>query len=411
MFHPTKPFAVLDLGNTRVCAIIARINAHGELDVLGIGEQFSKGFKKGHIVDRESFEISILNAVHAAEEMSGETIEEVIISLTGSLSSHVIDVDLPIGGREVEEKDIEHLLAHVQDHLLYRKAEGQSSSLILHAFPIGYTVDGNKGVKDPRGMFCERLGLSLHVVTYPFLYHKNLVMCLARCHLVVVDAVAAPYAAALSTLVPDEKELGATLIDMGGNTTSYAVFLDGYCVALGSIPIGGEHITTDIAQGLSTSRIHAERLKTLYGGAVSTVSDEKETILVPQIGEGEYTMQITKGSLNYIIRPRVEEIFEILKKNIDEVSWAKSATRRIVLTGGASQLSGVRELLSSFLTRQVRLATPLAPEIFPLTEVGANYATVLGLLEFAQEYWKENPRKKRFSFKKFNLVNWFKKSF
>lgn len=409
MFRNTRPFAVLDLGSTRICAIIARIDAHGLLQILGIGEQLSKGLKRGHIVDREAFEISVLNAVHAAEEMAGETIEEVIISLTGGLLSHVIEVDLPIGHREVEERDIKHLLSHVQDYLLSKKEQNPSSYTILHAFPIGYTVDGNKGVKDPRGMFCERLGLSLHVVTYPFAHHKNIITCLARCHLVTIDAVAAPYAAALSALVADEKELGATVIDMGGNSTSYAVFSGGRCVALGIIPIGGEHITTDITQGLSTSRIHAERLKNLYGGAILTSSDEKETILVPQIGEREYSMQVTKGTLNHIIRPRVEEVFEILKKHLDEISWAKNATRRIILTGGASQLFGIQELATSLFSCQVRISRLQAPETFPLSEVGTNYATVLGLLEFSQEYWKEKPFKKHFLLGRKKLTYWFKR--
>lgn len=385
--------AALDIGSTKVCAAIARVESDQRLRLLGLGQQISKGLKYGTIVDMEALEVSILNAVHSAEEMASETIQDITLCCSSAVLSQIGDVEMPIQGHEVTEEDLKHLFIRAQDNLRTHQGKAfQSSYELIHAFPIGYTVDGNRGIRDPRGMFCERLGVSLHVVNFPTPIFRNLVQCVARCHLSLSQVVMPSYASSLSTLVEDEMDLGVTLVDIGGGITSWATFLDGHCVSLGIIPLGGLHITSDIAQGLSTPLVQAERLKTLYGSALPTASDEKETILVPQIGENQNThaVQITKGSLNRIIGPRLEEIFEYLKVKLDQTGPFKGGTRRIVLTGGASQMFGLKDLAGQVLARQVRLGKPL--HIRGLSETSSNpsFSTVLGLLSFSSGRHKQN---------------------
>ena len=384
--------AALDIGSTKVCAAIARVESDQRLRLLGLGQQISKGLKSGTIVDMEALEVSILNAVHSAEEMASEVIQDITLSCSSAVLSQIGDVEMPIQGREVIEDDLKHLFARAQEDLRGHQGRTLQNHELIHAFPIGYTVDGNRGIRDPRGMFCERLGVSLHVVNFPSTIVRNLIQCVAKCHLSLSQVVTPSYASSLSTLVEDEMDLGVTLVDIGGGVTSWATFLEGHCVSLGMIPLGGLHITSDIAQGLSTPLVQAERLKTLYGSALPTVSDEKETIIVPQIGENQNThaVQITKGSLNRIIKPRLEEIFEYLKVKLDQTGPFKGGTRRIVLTGGTSQMFGLKDLASQVLARQVRLGKPL--HIRGLSETSSNpsFSTVLGLLNFSSGRYKQN---------------------
>jgi len=384
--------AALDIGSTKVCAAIARVENDQNLRLLGIGQQISKGLKSGAIVDMEALEISILNAVHSAEEMASETIQNIVVGCSSGVMSEIGDVDVALSGREILEDDLKTLFSLAQNNLKMNQSRRIYPLELIHAFPIGYTVDGNRFIRDPRGMFAERFGVSLHVVTLPSTVFKNLVQGVGRCHLELSQVVSSAYASALSTLVEDEMDLGVVLVNMGGGTTTFSVFSDGHCVALGLIPLGGDHITSDIAQGLSTPFSQAERLKTLYGSALVSSSDENETILVPQIGDDQATpgMQVTKASLNQIIYPRVEEIFEILKNKLDALSSYKGATRRVVLTGGASQMFGLKEVASTILGRGVRLGKPL--HILGLSEGFSNpsFSTVLGLLKFSSEGYKQN---------------------
>ena len=384
--------AALDIGSTKVCAAIARVENDQNLRLLGIGQQISKGLKSGAIVDMEALEISILNAVHSAEEMASETIQNIVVGCSSGVLSEIGDVEVVLSGREILEGDLKSLFSLAQNNLKMNQSRRVHPLELIHAFPIGYTVDGNRFIRDPRGMFADRLGVSLHVVTLPVTIFKNLIQGVGRCHLELSQIVSSAYASALSTLVEDEMDLGVVLVNMGGGTTTYSVFSDGHCVALGMIPLGGIHITNDIAQGLSTPFSHAERLKTLYGSALESASDENEIILVPQIGDEQKMqgMQVTKASLNRIICPRVEEIFELLKNKLEMLSSYKGATRRVVLTGGASQMFGLKEMASTILGRGVRLGKPL--HIRGLTEGFSNpsFSTVLGLLNFCAEGYKQN---------------------
>ncbi|MGD9649256.1 MAG: cell division protein FtsA, partial [Dongiaceae bacterium] len=330
--------AALDLGTSKVGCFIARIDERGRPRVIGMGHQASKGIKSGTIVDMDAVEYVILNVVHAAEQMAGERIQSVFVNVSGGQPiSHSFDIELPLSGHPVNDHDLQILQA--QKPSLPPSSDGFERD-IIHSIPVHYLLDGTRGIRDPRGMYGQRLGANIHVVSAHSNALRNLTTCVRRCHLEVDAFVVSPYASGLACLVEDEMDLGVTLIDMGGGTTSIAVFFDGNVVYTDTIPIGGGHVTHDIARGLSTPLSHAERLKTLYGSAVVAASDTHEMIDVVPIGEEdtEIANHVPKSLMTGIVQPRIEETFELVRSHLEASGFAKLAGRRAVLTGGASQL-------------------------------------------------------------------------
>jgi len=231
----------------------------------------------------------------------------------------------------------------------------------------------------------QRLGGLMHVVTAHAGAVRNLETVIGRCHLNVEGLAVAPYVAGLACLVDDEMDLGVTVIDMGGGTTSFAVFADGHLVHTDSVPVGGSHVTNDIARGLSTPVAHAERMKTLYGTAIASSADEREVIDVPLVGEEDQTQSnhVPKSILTGIIRPRLEETFELVRSRLEASGFDKVAGRRVVLTGGASQLQGVRELSALILDKQVRMGKPLRIAGLSDQTGGPAFSTCAGLIAYA----------------------------
>ncbi len=375
--------AVLDVGTTKVVCFIGRIGDNGKPKVVGVGHQISQGLRAGTVVDLEAAEKAIGHAVNAAEQMAGETIREVIVSLSGGQPvSQTIQVDIGIAGHEVTEADLQKALRG------FGHADIPADSEIVHAIPVSYAIDRCRGIRDPRGMFGETLTVDLHLVTARSSALRNLANCIHRCHLEVEAFVVSPYAAGLACLVEDELALGCTLIDMGGGTTGIAVFFDGNMVFTDIIPVGGGHVTNDVARGLTTTVNHAERLKTLHGCAVPNASDERALIDVPQVGEHEpaNVNQVQKSLLTGIILPRMEEIFELVRGRLEASGFDKVAGRRVVLTGGGSQLQGVRELAQLVLDKQIRMGRPKGIDGLAEATGGPAFATATGLLAHAARY-------------------------
>lgn len=381
-------FAALDIGSTKIACFIAKAEEGGNARVIGVGHQVSRGIRNGALVDMEAAENAIGSAVHAAETMAGDTVREVLVSLSGAEpESQTLTAEVAVAGSEIGDGDVRRALAHASDLSLPPGAE------LIHSIPVGYTVDGSRGIRDPRGMVGEQLGVRLHVVTAASNPVRNLASCVARCHLNVEGFVMAPYAAGLACLVPDEMDLGTTLIDMGGGTTSMAVFFDGRLVWTDSVPMGGGHVTNDVARGLTTPLAHAERLKTLFGSAVASSADEREIIDVPQVGEDEPSQanHVPKSLLVGIIQPRLEEIFEHVRAKLENSGFAKLAGRRVVLTGGASQLPGLRELAQTVLDKQVRMGRPLRIGGLAESVGGPAFSTAAGLLHYSLHRLGELP--------------------
>jgi cell division protein FtsA len=372
--------AALDIGSSKICCLIAKIEESGRAAVVGIGHQLSRGVKSGAIIDMDEAELAILTAVHAAEKMSAETIDEVMVNLSGGYpASQTVGVEVAIAGHEVGDSDLRRVLEHG------RGIDVGPDRQVIHSIPVGYAIDGNRGIRDPRGMYGDRLGVSMHIVTAAAGAARNIATCVNRCHLEVAALVVSPYASGLATLVEDEKDLGVTVIDMGGGTTSIAVFFDGQVVFTDSVAIGGNHVTSDIARGLSTPLAHAERMKTLYGSALTSPSDERELINVPQIGEdGSGTSnQVAKSILVGIIQPRLEETFELVRARLEASGFDKLAGRRVVLTGGAAQLTGARELAQLVLDKQVRMGRPIRISGLAESTAGPAFSTAAGLIAYA----------------------------
>lgn len=387
----TSVVGVLDIGTSKIVCLIARLKPRDASDmlrrrthtveILGIGHTRAHGMKGGAVVDMARAEHAIRHAVDAAERMAGMQIASVLVSMAGGRlgSEHyVAEVELPEPA--VAEGDIRRVLDAAST---FAVGDGRA---VMHALPVGYKIDAVSGIAEPRGMLGRRLGVDLHVVTGDVSAVRNLLLCIERCHLGVEAMVAAPYAAALATLTDDETELGVTLIDLGAGTTTVSVVSNGHFVHVDGIAVGGQHITNDVARGLSTRVADAERLKVLHGGVTAIAADDREMLTVPSISDDERDLPqaMPKSKLLGIIRPRVEEIMELVRDRLVASGHAADAGRRIVLTGGAAQLTGLTEIVGQILGPQVRIGRPLGISRLPEAARGAPFAVAAGLLVYPQ---------------------------
>jgi cell division protein FtsA len=375
----TGPFGVLDIGTTKITCLIGRTESDGTLRVLGFGWQRGRGVRSGGITDIDEAERAIRAAVGQAETMADLRLRAVTVNLScGQPESRLLNVQWPIGGRGVTEADVRRV---VLEGRARAACDGRDQ---IHSMALDFTVDETGGVEDPRGLHCDTLAARLHVVDAGTGALRNLAATVARCDLEIADLVCAPMAAGYATLVDDERELGTTVIDMGGGTTSIAVFSEGFVVHTAQLPVGGVHVTNDIARVLSTPISHAERLKTLYGNAQSSPDDERELLPVPLVGEAEHQIaKVPRSMVVSIIKPRLEETFELLRDRIDGSGLGRATGGRVVLTGGASQLVGTAQMAQTILGRQVRLGRPGNLRGLPDSGSGPAFATAAGLLAWA----------------------------
>ncbi|MDE2516793.1 MAG: cell division protein FtsA [Rhodospirillales bacterium] len=375
-------FGVLDIGTTKIACLIARVESDGSLRVLGSGIQKGRGVRGGAITDIEEAERAIRAAVGQAEDMADTRIRAVTVNLNcGQPESRLFNVQWEMGnqagGRPVEEQDIRRV---VREGRLRATTEGRE---IIHALPISFAVDGMTGIADPRGLHCTTLTARLHVIDAAATALRSLATCIARCDLDVAGLVSAPMAAGLATLVADERELGATVIDMGGGTTGIAVFAEGHLQYTSTLQLGGTHVTNDLARLLSTPLTDAERQKTLYGSVHASPEDDREMLTVSLIGEeAHHFAKVPRSTIVSIIRPRMEEIFELVKDQLETAGLGRASGMRVVLTGGACQLGGVREMAAQILGRQVRLGLPAAIRGMPDSISGHSFAAASGMVRF-----------------------------
>ena len=380
-------FGVLDVGSTKVTCMIGRLDSDGQMRVLGFGWHQSRGVKAGGIIDLDGAERAIRKAVGDAERMADHRLRTVLVNLgCGHPESRLFNVQWPVGGRAVSDQDLRRVI-HEGRHRAV--ADGRDT---IHVLPLAFAVDDTPGVADPRGLHCDTLSARLHVVDAGTTALRNLVLTLERCELTLGELVSAPLAAGLSTLVDDEQQLGVTVIDMGGGTTGMAVFSEGHVIHTALLPVGGQHVTNDIARILSTPVAHAERLKTLYGSAVASPDDEREMLPLPLVGENDdHVGRVPRSQVVNVIRPRLEETFELVRDRLNAAGVAREAGNRVVLTGGASQLSGAREMAGRILDRQVRLGNPHALRGLPDHHAGPAFATAAGLLAWASGAGRSLP--------------------
>ncbi len=372
-------FGVLDIGSTKITCLIGRGEANGSFRVLGSGWQRSLGVRSGGITDLAEAERAIRAAVGRAEEMADTRLRSVVVNLScGAPESRLFNVQWPVDGRVVADGDIRRV---VEEGRLRSRAAGRET---IHALPVAFAVDDVSGVADPRGHHCDQLSARLHVIDAAATSLRNLSAAVARCDLDIAELVSAPFAAGLSCLVADERELGATVIDMGGGVTAMAVFAEGQLLHTAQLPIGGLHVSRDLAGVLSTPLASAERLKCIYGNAEPSPDDDREILTVPQIGEEEHQFaRVPRAMVVGIIKPRLEETFELIRDRLDGAGLGRAAGSRVVLTGGASQMVGAREMAHRILGRQVRLGRPSPLRGLPDAASGPGFATATGLLAWA----------------------------
>ena len=375
------PFGVLDIGTSKVICLIGRCEADGALRVLGMGWQRGRGMRGGGITDLDEAERAIRGAVAQAEDMSDHRLRSVTVNLTcGAPESRLFNVQWPVGGRAVTEADVRRVVHEGRARAL---SEGRET---IHTLPLTFSVDDTPGVADPRGHHCETLTARLHVIDATTMALRNLGATAARADLDIAELVSAPMAAGLSVLVEDERELGATVIDMGAGTTGLAVFCEGQLLHTAQLPVGGQHVTNDVARLLSTTVAAAERIKTLNGSAQGSPDDEREMLTVPMVGEDDHAhAKYPRSMVVSIIKPRLEETFELVRDRLDSAGLGRAAGSRVVLTGGASQLVGAREMAGRILGRPVRLGRPDTRLLrgLPDAATGPGFAVSAGLLTWA----------------------------
>lgn len=385
--------AALDVGSTRLVCLLAQVKGDmGEIEILGVGHQASKGVQGGVITDLKKAEASIRETIHQAESMAGDAMRDaplhhIIASVPGGLvHGHHQTIEVDMQAQDVREQDIATSIRIAQDHA---HEEGME---LVHAVPNGFSLDGHRGIENPVGMVGQTLAVDVHAVHAELAGLKNLATCVEQSHLGIETLCVAPYASALSVLETDERILGCTVIDIGGHTSSYAVMVQDRLVAAGSIPLGGFHVTRDVAQGMNTGQAEAERIKILYGSAIATISDDHDMIDVPQLGDDQHDdpLHVPRSMLVGIMQPRLEEIFEMVRDRLEKIPAAVSSNR-VVLTGGGAQTSGMKDLAAMILNKQVRIGKPNMVTGLPDSASGASFSCALGLLHYALYRSDERP--------------------
>jgi len=383
--------AALDVGSSKVVCLIGRLRPHGpqqvltrrshSVEVIGFGHTVARGTKAGTVVNLVQAEDAIRRAVDAAERMASVEIESVVLSISsGRPASELFAAEIEILGAAVSENDIARVLAAGGRHSL------RDGRAVLHSLPVGYSIDGVNGVRDPRGMLGAQFGVDMHVATTDIAAARNLMLAVERCHLDVEAMAASSYVAGLAVLADDEADLGAAVVDMGAGTTTIAAFQAGRLLHIDGFALGGHHVTMDLARGLNARITDAERIKTLYGTVLSGGSDERDMITVPPPDEHEreQAQVVSRATLVSIIKPRVEEILEMVRDRLATCPIAADRRGHVVLTGGASQLNGLPELAARLIGRPVRLGRPLGIAGCPEAAKGPAFAVAAGLLVYPQ---------------------------
>lgn len=375
-----KLVTAVDIGSSKVCALIAEPGEDGVLRILGSGQRESRGVKRGYIADMERTEGAIREAVEQAERIAGTNVENVFVGYSaGGLVSTVASVEVEIGGHRVEKADIDALL------LAGRNSIDPEGRMVLHALPALYTLDGLEGVKKPLGLHADRLAVDIHVLSAEVAPVRNLDLCVRSAHLGVQAIVASPVAAGKAVLSEEERELGVALVELGAGVINVSVFAGGMLVGLKSIPAGGIDITDDIASAFGTRRAEAERMKCFYGSATTSPRDNHDMIELKPMGgteEGTEASRITRAQLIAVIRQRLDHMMSDIEKALKELGFAGPFGRQVVLTGGGSELKGIADYAQGVLGRAVRVGRPHMPGL-PEAHSGPGFATLAGLAQFA----------------------------
>ncbi|PIE38265.1 MAG: cell division protein FtsA [Gammaproteobacteria bacterium] len=373
----------LDIGTSKVVAIVGEVDVDGSIEIVGIGSHASKGMKKGVVVNIESTVQSIQRAIEEAELMAGCQIHSVYAGIAGShirsMNSHGI---VAIRDREVQRADLERVIDAAQAVAI------PADQKILHIVPQEYVIDDQEGIKEPLGMSGVRLEAKVHLVTCAVNAYQNIEKCIRRCGLDVEEIILEQLASSVSVLTDDEKELGVCLVDIGGGTSDIAIFTEGSIRHTGVIPIAGDQVTNDIAMALRTPTQHAEEIKIKYACALTQMAGAGESIKVPSVGERP-PRDLSRQSLAEVVEPRYDELFTLVQAELRRSGYEDLVPAGIVLSGGTAKMEGVTELAEEIFHMPVRIGYPQAVQ--GLNDIVRNpiYSTGVGLLQYGVQRQQE----------------------
>ncbi|EAU44075.1 cell division protein FtsA [Salipiger bermudensis] len=416
--------AILDVGSSKIACLVLRFDGNEQIlddgigslagqsgfRVIGAATTRSRGVKFGEIAAMGETERAIRTAVQAAQKMANIRVDHVIVCFSGAEPrSYGLAGQVEVDGTMVSEQDVARVLSacDVPDFGVGRE--------VLHAQPVNFALDHRSGLDDPRGQIGRALATDMHMLTINAQAIQNIAHCVKRCDLELAGLSSSAYASGISALVEDEQELGAACIDMGGGTTGVSIFMKKHMIYADAVPMGGNHVTSDISMGLQIPMAMAERIKTFYGGVVATGMDDREMIEISgDTGDWHHDRrQVSRAELIGIMRPRVEEILEEVRASLDAAGFDHLPSQQIVLTGAASQIPGLDGLASRILGSQVRLGRPMRVHGLPQAATGPGFASAVGLCLFAahpqDEWWDfEIPVDKYASGGLKRAVKWFR---
>jgi cell division protein FtsA len=383
----SRLFGAVNIGSFKISAMIAGLSETGEMIVLGSGVRGADGIKRGYVTDMTMATYAVRDAVERAEHMANTSISRVYIGCSGAgLASQIAQVEVDIGGRRIEQDDIDHLLHAGRDVI---QPDGR---MVLHAQPAHYTLDGAHGVPDPKGLHAERLGVDIHVMLADGAPVRNITEAVQNAHLEVEAVVAAPIAAGHACLTPEERELGVALVEFGCQVTNVAVYTADMLVGLASIPMGSGDITDAVASAFGIKRSQAERLKCVNGSAIASPADHRE--MIPVNGPGDTAAgplarhaddknRIPRAELVAVITSQLGRLMEEVNKSLKRLGFSGNAGQQVVFTGGGAELAGLADFAQGALGRPVRVGKPLALRGLAEAHATPGFSTLAGLVLYA----------------------------
>lgn len=384
-----RAFGAVNIGSFRVSAMIMGEDENGAMQVLGSTHRKAEGVKRGYITEMHAASHAIRQAVEKAEANANTSISSVWIGCAGAgLSSKIASVEIAIGGRRIEEDDVEHLLLAARDHI---QPDGRT---VLHAQPAHYTLDGAHGIANPKGLHAEALGVDIHVTLAESAPVKNLIEAVQSAHLDVEAVVASPLASGYACLSREERELGVALIEIGAQVTNVSVHAGGMLLGLKSIPLGSNEITDALASSFGIRRSQAERLKCVSGSAISTPNDHREMIAIngpddaadgPRARGADEHNRIARAELVAVVTERLSHLTNEINKTLKEMGFSGARAGQVVLTGGGAELHGIAEFMQSALGRAVRIGKPPRLSGLPSAHATPGFATLAGLCLYAAD--------------------------
>ena len=383
----TKVFGAVNIGSFRISAMVAGLSETGEMVVLGSSHRASQGIKRGYVTDMAAATYAVRDAIERAERMANTSISSVWIGCSGAgLASQVAQVEVDIGGRRIEQDDIDQLLVAARDVI---QPDGR---MVLHAQPAHYTLDGADGVSDPKGLHAERLGVDIHVMLADGAPVRNITEVVQNAHLNVEAVVGSPIASGHSCLSPEERDLGVALVELGSEVTNVSVYAGGMLLGLASIPMGSGDVTDAIASAFGIRRFQAERLKCVNGSALASPADHREMVPVNAPGEeasgplarhADDKNRIPRAELISVITVQLGRLMEEVSKGLKALGFTGQGGQQVVLTGGGAELVGIADFAQAALGRPVRVGS--APKIKGLADAHAKpgFSTLAGLVLYA----------------------------